>query len=214
MKTTERIIDMTEHPERYSDSERAAIFADDEALKTYLAIVETRMAADKKNAMAADTDAEWRHFAAQHASAMHGKRHATMRKAAAAVAALAVLSGIAFAAVSTITGGRNMPAQQAEQSIQAHKAAAADTTSTAAAADTTLASPAIHKTFKDITLQAMLTEMAAHYGKKVVFRNDAAQKLRYYYEWDSKNSLQDVIDELNHSEQVTLMISGDDIVVE
>lgn len=214
METTERIIDMMEHPERYSDSERAEIFADDEALKIYLAIVETRMAADKKNAMAADTDAEWRHFAAQHADTMHRSRHAIVHKAAAAVAVLAVLSGIAFAAVNTIKGGRNIPEQQAEQHIQTPKAAAADTARSAAATDTTLMKPAIQKTFKNATLQTMLTEMAACYGKKVVFRNDAARKLRYYYEWDSRNSLQNVIDELNHSEQVTLVISGNDIVAE
>ena len=50
----------------------------------------------------------------------------------------------------------------------------------------------------------MLGEMAEYYGVKIVFQNQEAKQLRFYYEWNSENSLQSVVDELNHSQQTSV----------
>lgn len=56
--------------------------------------------------------------------------------------------------------------------------------------------------------------MAEYYGVKIVFQNQEAKQLRFYYEWNSENSLQSVVDELNHSQQIILSLDNEQLVVE
>ena len=70
------------------------------------------------------------------------------------------------------------------------------------------------KTFDDVSLETMLGEMAEYYGVKIVFQNQEAKQLRFYYEWNSENSLQSVVDELNHSQQIILSLDNEQLVVE
>ena len=72
----------------------------------------------------------------------------------------------------------------------------------------------VHKTFDNVSLETMLGEMAQYYGVKVVFLNKEAKQLRFYYEWNSENSLQSVVDVLNHSQQMSLSLDNDQLVVE
>ncbi len=46
----------------------------------------------------------------------------------------------------------------------------------------------MHKTFDNVSLETMLGEMAEYYGVKIVFQNQEAKQLRFYYEWNSENS--------------------------
>ena len=53
--------------------------------------------------------------------------------------------------------------------------------------------------------------MAEYYGVKIVFQNQEAKQLRFYYEWNSENSLQSVVDELNHSQQIILSLDNEQL---
>ena len=72
----------------------------------------------------------------------------------------------------------------------------------------------VHKTFDNVSLETMLGEMAEYYGVKIVFQNQEAKQLRFYYEWNSENCLQSVVDELNHSQQIILSLDNEQLVVE
>ena len=72
----------------------------------------------------------------------------------------------------------------------------------------------MHKTFDNVSLETMLGEMAEYYGVKIVFQNQEAKHLRFYYEWNSENCLQSVVDELNHSQQIILSLDNEQLVVE
>ena len=72
----------------------------------------------------------------------------------------------------------------------------------------------VHKTFDNVSLETMIGEMAEYYGVKIVFQNQEAKQLRFYYEWNSENSLQSVVDELNHSQQIILSFDNEQLVVE
>lgn len=60
----------------------------------------------------------------------------------------------------------------------------------------------------------MLAEMAKHYGVAVEYHKPDAKQLRFYYEWNSGDELQKVLDELNHSQQVSLSLENGAIIVE
>lgn len=236
MSNEELIIDLIAHPESYSDQQMQEILSDDEALAAYTALLEARMAIDKGSAEKVDIDAAWRNFAAQNAALLeqhratdngglssdatpqNSTRHYFLtkwRKIAAMFVAAVAVSGLTFAAIHTFTADRQTQKSKVE-TVQKADANAADTARAVAGKDEAHAEkkPVFHKTFENVALGNMLEEMARYYGMTVEFRNDAARSLRYYYEWDSANDINTVIDELNHSEQVAIAIEGNKIVVE
>lgn len=60
----------------------------------------------------------------------------------------------------------------------------------------------------------MLEEISRYYGMTVVFRNEGAKQLRFYYEWNSEDDLSKVVDELNHSQQMNLAVEDGKIIIE
>lgn len=60
----------------------------------------------------------------------------------------------------------------------------------------------------------MLDEMARYYGVTVEYHNTDAKQLRFYYEWNSEDGLNKVLNELNHSQQMSLSLDDNKIIVE
>ena len=238
MNKEELIIDLIAHPERYSDQQMQEILSDDESLAAYTALFEARMAIDKNSAANVDIDAAWRNFASQNAELL--KQHSTVsgtlpsdntqhndpkhyflmkwRKIAAMFVAAVAMSGLAFATIHTLTADRQTHKDGIENVQAAPKAVAtanADTASTAKESATEAEpKPVFKKTFENVALGDILKEIAQYHGMAVEFRSQDARALRYYYEWDSANDLNTVIDELNHSEQLAIAIEGNKIIVE
>ena len=212
-----QVIDMMEHPERYSETQISEILQDEECRQTYLTMLEMRMAFDKeatdKNM---DMDEEWQKFANKH-SQTHSQTHlASWQKIAASLVGVLMLSGIAFAAIHTFSSHRQPENVAVSDTTKLKVDASRDTTSMVGNQEekTVAKKEVVHKTFDDVTLESMLGEMARYYGVKVVFHNEEAKKLRFYYEWNSGNSLQQVVDELNNSQQMNISLDNDELVIE
>ena len=212
-----QVIDMMEHPERYSETQISEILQDEECRQTYLTMLEMRMAFDKeatdKNM---DMDEEWQKFANKH-SQTHSQTHlASWQKIAASLVGVLMLSGIAFAAIHTFSSHRQPENVAVSDTTKLKVDASRDTTSMVGNQEknTVAKKEMVHKTFDDVTLANMLGEMARYYGVKVVFRNEKAKQLRFYYEWNSENSLQQVVDELNNSQQMNISLDNDELVIE
>ena len=238
MNKEEQIIDLIAHPEHYSDQQMQEILSDDEALAAYTALLEARMAIDKDNAEKVDIDIAWRNFAAQNAELLERHRttgysmpqsasmpqHTSLqsllmkwRKIAAMFVAAVAVSGLAYAAIHTFTADRYTQKTDVENIQGAEKigAAAVDTARITTVKNmATKTKAVVQKTFENVALETMLQEMANYYGMTVKFDNQDARNLRYYYEWNSASDINSVIDELNHSQQVSIAIEGDKIVVE
>lgn len=226
-----QVIDMMEHPERYSDAQIAELLQNEECRQTYLTMMEMRMAFDKeatdKNM---DIDEEWQKFTNNHpqahlASLENGEHNSSKKrllhlsswqKVAASLVGVVMLSGIAFAAIHTLSSHRQPEKVAVSDSTKVKVSTPRDTTSVLGNQEkkTVDKKEALHKTFDDVTLENMLGEMARYYGVKVIFRNEEAKQLRFYYEWNSENSLQQVVDELNNSQQMNISLDNDELVIE
>ena len=126
-----------------------------------------------------------------------------------------LLSGIAFAAIHTFSSHRQVEETSAGDTSQVKIASCPNTAVVSdKATSTDVKKEIVHKTFDNVSLETMLGEMAEYYGVKIVFQNQEAKQLRFYYEWNSENSLQSVVDELNHSQQIILSLDNEQLVVE
>lgn len=231
-----QVIDMMEHPEHYSESQISAFLQDEECRQTYLTMMEMRMAFDKE---ATDKnmkiDEEWQKFADKHPQ-VHPQTHlaslenserrtfnkkslihlSSWQKVAASFVGIVMFSGIAFAAIHTFFSHRQLEMVAVSDTTKIKVCTPRDTTSMVGNQEknTVAKKEVVHKTFDDVTLANMLGEMARYYGVKVVFRNEEAKQLRFYYEWNSENSLQQVVDELNNSQQMNISLNNDELLIE
>lgn len=240
MDKFEKILDIIDHQEKYSDEEIREILRDEECRKLYQTMQEVDSAllkrevqgtdeekVDEKLSHDLDVDAEWEKFSDEHFLSDNAEvipttpnatsqSHFSWRKIAASIVGFVLVSGIAFAAIHSYIrkSQEPMPIAENEEGTLNNDSVKSDTTQLAPVATTKTAKLAIHKTFENASFENMLAEIAAYYDLQVVFENEEAKKLRLYYEWDSHTEIGTVIRELNQFENVDISLQGKEIIVQ
>ena len=221
MDKFEKILDMIDHQEKYSDEEIRELLQDEECRKFYQTMMEVDSALVKQETPVVDIDKEWEKFEEVHSDELNGKnddknngRWASWRKMAASIAGFILVSGIAFAAIHTYIKKSQEPMLANESHTEL---VAKDSVEQVAAKDSLakakVEKPAIHKTFENVAFDKMIAEIAAYYDMQVKFENAEAKSLRLYYEWDSHSSIESIVKELNQFENVNIEVVGQNIIV-
>ena len=224
MDKFEKILDMIDHRDKYSDEEIRRILQDEECRKLYQTMQEVdsallegdlkaKEAGDKASA-AVDVDAEWEKF-----DEAHFAKKATAfswRKMAASVAGLVLVSGIALAAIHTFIKKSQEPMLISSDKGNV-EAVVTDSARQVAAADSLqksrLQKPAVQKTFENVAFDKMMAEIATYYDMQVTFDNAEVKSLRLYYEWDRHSGIESIVKELNQFENVNIEVEGHTLVV-
>ena len=219
---------MTEHPERYQDSDWQQLapghdITDEDISRewSHVLATENKMAADEhggtRNALDMATDergaARKEEAVSVRVRPMQEKNHPLL-KIAAAVAAVMMLSGIAWAAFGSYFAKEKSPQETARTDLhQGSPATAADTLVVSPQLVTT--APQENVVFANVELQAILQKMTEHYRLEgISYSRQELRHLRLYYEWDTAASLQAVLDELNAFEQIKISTDGKKLNVE
>lgn len=222
MDKFEKILDMIDHQEKYTDDEIREILRDEECRKLYQTMQEVDSALLKHQVTEANVDEAWEKFSEEHhleesaeTIPMQPATRFSWRKKAASVAGFILVSGIAFAAIHTYIRKSQEPMLIAENAEQGavDDSVKNDTAQVASASAAKVEKPAIHKTFENVAFSQMMAEIAAYYDLQVKFESDEAKSLRLYYEWDSHTKIEDVIKELNQFENVDIALQGNEIIV-
>ena len=212
MDKLEKVLDIIDHQDKYSDEEIREILQDEECRKLYQTMQEVDSALMEKDGQV-DVDAEWQRFDREH----FGEKHSqfSWRKMAAAVTGLVLVSGLTFAAIHIYVrkSQQPMPISDNATHVVVKDSIRQDSTKTLVANDTKAAKPVIHKTFENVAFDKMMAEIAAYYDMQVRFDNADAKSLRLYYDWDSLSSIEDVVNELDQFENVNIKVEGQTIVI-
>ena len=233
MDKFEKILDIIDHQEKYSDEEIREILQDEECRKLYQTMVEVDSALENPSPII-NVDEEWEKFSQEHQlqeEATHpivqeeshpiaqeaGATHpiTSWRKLAASIAGFVLISGIAFAAIHTYIKRSQEPTQvTADTHPEVIKS---DSAKQVAAKDSlTLPKPekpAIHKTFENVAFEQMISEIASYYDLQVKFENNEDKTLRLYYEWNSHSSIENIVKELNQFENVNIELQQNELIV-
>ena len=137
-----------------------------------------------------DVDVAWQEF--QQTGQSSPRR---WLKAAASIIGVLMLSGIAYAAVHIIS--RNNSPLNDDAIVE------------------TFTTDSIPQTriFENTPLDEMVSEIAHYYNKVADIQSEEAHELRLYYKWEPKDSLESVVDDLNHFDRVSLAIEDDKLIV-
>lgn len=224
MDKFEKILDIIDHQEKYSDEEIHEILQDEECRKLYQTMVEVDSALENPSPII-NVDEEWEKFSQKHQLQEEATQNAAQeaashpitswRKLAASIAGFVLISGIAFAAIHTYIKRSQEPTQvTADTHPEVIKS---DSAKQVAAKDSLThpkpEKPAIHKIFENVAFEQMISEIASYYDLQVKFENNEDKTLRLYYEWNSHSSIENIVKELNQFENVNIELQQNELIV-
>lgn len=224
MDKFEKILDIIDHQEKYSDEEIREILQDEECRKLYQTMMEVDSALENPSPII-NVDEEWEKFSQEHQLQEEATQNAAQeaashpitswRKLAASIAGFVLISGIAFAAIHTYIKRSQEPTQV---TADTHPEVINSDSAKQVAAKDSLAhpkpeKPAIHKTFENVAFEQMISEIASYYDLQVKFENNEDKTLRLYYEWNSQLSIENIVKELNQFENVNIELQQNELIV-
>ena len=214
MDKFEKILDIIDHQEKYSDEEIHEILQDEECRKLYQTMVEVDSALESPSPII-NVDEEWGKFSQKHQLQEVSHPITSWRKLAASIAVFVLISGIAFAAIHTyIKRSQETTQVTADTHPEVIKSdSAKQVVATDSLTHPKPEKPAIHKTFENVAFEQMISEIASYYDLQVKFENNEDKTLRLYYEWNSHSSIENIVKELNQFENVNIELQQNELIV-
>ena len=237
MDKFEKILDIIDHQEKYSDEEIREILQDEECRKLYQTMMEVDSALLQQNLntqasishspddvvssvsslgnSSPNIDEEWEKFSQKHQLQEVSHPITSWRKLAASIAGFVLISGIAFAAIHTYI---KRCQETTQVTAGTHpEVIKSDSVKQVAGKDSLThpkpEKPVIHKTFENVAFEQMISEIASYYDLQVKFENNEDKTLRLYYEWNSHSSIENIVKELNQFENVNIELQQNELIV-
>ena len=233
------LLDLLEHPEKYSETEKDELLGDEEVNELYQQLVETRQSLDfaksKEGMKMPSIDAEWEKLkyemklkekqqkdeTKQNAETQQTAKQlplwSPMRKVA-AVAAVLVVSGITFAAIHLVTRSHQASDKHNIELVASHKdsiqqVSAPQKSNIEEKADSASLAQ-LPLVYENAELQNILTPIAGHFHLQVTYQNESARHIRLFLQLEKNMSLDDIIELMNHFEKVNIRHEGQTLIVE
>ena len=189
MKREEQIR-MLLHPEKYTDEQLDQIL-------------------DEVNIPVPDANEEWATFNNEEMEELkNAGSYNSIKKMAAMLVGVLMLSGIAYATIAHFIETDEKP-----------KTAITESKPDVGKVEKTygMEVPPTKKApveFNNVELQQIMKYVSDNYHIKVVFKNNKARTIRFYLQWEADNTLQEIIDKINHFEKVRLTLNEETITIE
>lgn len=221
------LLDMQEHPEQYSEQELEQMLRDTEAQELMEATAQLKQAMTWERLQAGtssgmgdqrsevhtskettDVDSEWQQFAKTHFVQSKPKRN--WLQVAAMFIGILFVTGFTFAAIHL---WNHIP-RFSLKSAGGETALVEDTVERATAPlPTEEGAEAELIVFDNVSLDSIAKDIAAYHHLPMEIENDEARQLRFFFEWNQKDSLQEVVEKLNMFEHVTLAVENGKLMV-
>lgn len=213
MDNYELVLDIIEHPQKYTDKQVAEILSDPECREIYNLIVKVNSATSSQQSF--DVDDEWAKFDQQHAATSR-RLFAFRPLKSRAATIIACTSASLIAAAIGITISITKPAQRPQKVETAMEQTIATAQAAAPVAPTAEQSevPTTTVIFENETLENILTEVAAVYKKELKIDNTQTASLRLFFKFDPTLNLEKVLSQINTFEQINVKLSDDTLIIE
>ena len=216
------LLELLEHPEKFSETQKAELLGDEEMNEIYQQMVETRQAFDfdksNEEMKMPSVDEEWKKLKDEKLkSTKVAFLWSPMRKVA-AVAAVLVVSGFAFAAIHLVThyqqsSEKNDTELVASDDNSAQQVPAPQKTYTEEKTDTASIAK-LPLVYENAELQNILTPIAKHFHLQVTYQNESVRHIRLFLQLREDMSIDDIITLMNHFEKVNIRREGQTLIVE
>lgn len=212
MDKYELVLDVIEHPEKYTSGRLAEIMSDSEVREIYNLLCKTDSAIEANKEI--DVDAEWEDFSEKH-SVRNRRTFFWFGSRAASIAAIVSTSIVAVAAGIAVTVNVvvRKPEPVAENVAVASSVEAVSTDTLTSNRDAVKVglTPIM---FENEPLDKIMKEVADAYGMEVKFNNKEVASLHLYYRFDPSLSLNELVEQLNTFEQINIKQNGNILTID
>lgn len=217
------VLDVVEHPDKYSSVELEDFLRDREFRELYeahciLSIIESY----RKSPLPGDIDDEWKRFKRSKRSRFSllpffGNRVAVVVTivSASLMAVAAIGFGLKHTVLSDrITTSEKTTVEQAQMVGDSIHYAEVDMSEDSINVDALELSQGGNVVFVNETLEKIIGDIAYVNGVDVKFKNPGKRSLRLYFQWNTEESMSDIVRQLNNFEQISITCEGNTIIVE
>jgi hypothetical protein len=197
----QRLLEMQEHPERYTDEDIRQLMADEECRQLYEQMIR---AAD---ALFSEKERSLSPLSTPHSPL--STFPISLRKIAAMLIGVLMLSGIAYAAFRYARNVAQTEKVQTETMVSSGNQHAAPGTQLAEQ-DSTQTKPVV---YEDKELTVILNEIAAFYQLETVYKNEDVKHVRLYFTWDKSADIDDVIATFNKFDRIHITRENQKLIV-
>ena len=206
------VLDIIEHPDKYSSEQLAEIMSEPETREIYNLLCKTESAI--KDSEEPDVSSEWEKFSdsrlvrSRRVFSWFGNRAASI---AAIVGSSIVAVAAGIAVTVSVIDHKSEPF--AENTAVAPSAVAISTDTIASKCDTVnvYMTPVM---FENEPLEKIMNEVAKTYRVEVKFKDENVASLHLYYKLDPSLTLNDVIEQLNTFEQINIRRNGNTLIID
>lgn len=202
MDKLEILLDMTEHPDHYTEKQMQELLADEDMRKCYQMMVWLRESQDPSRSPLEGEEKTSPSMgrAGKAPFLTDGRGRGLYRKIAAAFAGAILMAGLLFAAVRPFFNISNEEYPTASVTTPFPPREGQGDGSALL--------------FDNAPLDSILTVVARHYGKVVLFRNEEVRTMRLIMTWQPTDSLSSLIGRLNLFEGLQITLQADTLIVE
>lgn len=206
------VLDIIEHPDKYSSEQLAEIMSEPETREIYNLLCKTESAI--KDSEEPDVSSEWEKFSdsrlvrSRRVFSWFGNRAASI---AAIVGSSIVAVAAGIAVTVSVIDHKSEPF--AENTAVAPSAVAISTDTIATKCDTVNVYMT-HVMFENEPLEKIMNEVAKTYRVEVKFKDENVASLHLYYKLDPSLTLNDVIEQLNTFEQINIRRNGNTLIID
>lgn len=212
MDKYELVLDIVEHPEKYTSGQLAEIMSDQETREIYNLLCKTESAIEANEEV--DVDAEWENFSEKH-TVRSRRTFFWFGSRAASIAAIIGTSIVAVAAGIAVTVAViDHKPDLITESIPTAPSTVAVSTDTVTAKNDTVKVSLTPIMFEDEPLEKIMKEVANAYGVEVKFYNKDAASLHLYYKFDPSLQLNEVVEQLNTFEQINIKKNDNTLTID
>ncbi len=205
------VLDIIEHPEKYTSEQLAEIMSEPETRKIYNLLCKTESAI--KDSKKPDVSTEWEKFSSS--KLVHHRRvFSWLDSRAASIAAIVGTSIAAVAAGIAVTVSvMDYKSEPIAEDLAVAPSVIAVSTDTITTKYDTVNVSSTPVMFENVPLEKIMKEVAKAYGIEVKFNSVNAASLHLYYKFDPSLTLNEVIEQLNTFEQINIRRNGNTLTI-
>lgn len=209
MDRYELVLDIVEHPEKYSPERLNELLSEPDTKEIYNLVCRLRSSMSDRKSV--NVDEEWQNFVSQHS---HRKIKFMWLSGRAASIAILLMSSIVAIAIGfsvkiAVFDSRSESEVTSDKVVESTTVTAS--TDTPADTATTITSPIL---FEDATLLEVMESVGKVYNVALRFNNRQTENLHLYYRLNPELTLEETIEQLNTFEQINIRIADKTLIID
>lgn len=222
MENYDIILDLTEHPEKYSPDEVREFLSHPEMKEIYEILCKTSSALNSNDRISDEfIDSEWQRlntvFPAEHKNGKPFFKRLLIPSSRIASFVVIILTSVVALAVGIVVSvsvvDKKPEAPQVEKPLETSKKTPtfSDTITMSHKDMMEEVNPVI---FEDTSLEEILKAISEYYDVRVEFKDQESSGIHLFYKFDSRLPLEDILEQLNTFDRIDIRKEGNILIIE